>query len=145
MGMIIMAVDYGDVRTGIAICDHLEMLASPVCVIHETNAKKLIEEIALVAQERNTELFVVGYPKNMDSSEGSRAQKSAGFARLLEERTGIRTVLWDERLTTVSASNALNSTNTRGKKRKAIIDAVAATMILQDYLSFRRIKNSKQL
>ncbi|MEI6578205.1 MAG: Holliday junction resolvase RuvX [Eubacteriales bacterium] len=142
MGMIIMAVDYGDARTGIAICDHLEMLASPVCVIAEINAKKLIEKIFILAVEKKVELFVVGYPKNMDASEGSRAKKSAGFAKLLEDTTGIKVILWDERLTTVSAHNALNATNTRGKKRKAIIDSVAATMILQDYLSFRRMSNA---
>ena len=142
MGMIIMAVDYGDARTGIAICDHLEMLASPVCVIEEINAKKLVEKISVLAIEKKVELFVVGYPKNMDASVGSRAQKSAMFAQMLEEKTGIKVMLWDERLTTVSAHNALNATNTRGKKRKAIIDAVAATMILQDYLSFRRMSNA---
>ena len=143
MGMIIMAVDYGDSRTGIAVCDHLEMLASPVCVIHETNAKKLIDEISKIVTEKKVELIVVGHPKNMDSSEGSRAQKCSCFAGSLEEKTGIKAVLWDERLTTVAATNALNATNTRGKKRKAIIDAVAATMILQDYLSFRRINDAR--
>jgi len=143
MGMIILAVDYGDARTGIAICDHLEILASPVCVIHETNAKKLIDEISKIVTEKKVELIVVGYPKNMDSSEGSRAQKCSYFAGSLEEKTGIKAVLWDERLTTVAATNALNATNTRGKKRKAIIDAVAATMILQDYLSFRRINDAR--
>lgn len=141
--MIIMAVDYGDARTGIAICDHLEMLASPVCVIEEAGKRKLIEKISVLAAERKVEQFVVGHPKNMDASEGSRAIKSAEFAAALEETTGIKTTLWDERLTTVSAHNALNATNTRGKKRKAIIDAVAATMILQDYLSFRRINNAQ--
>jgi len=145
MGMIIMAVDYGDARTGIAICDHFEMLASPVCVIHETNAKKLIDQISAIAAEKIVELIVVGHPKNMDSSEGNRARKSADFARTLEEKTGIKAVLWDERLSTVSANHALNATNTRGKKRKAIIDAVAATIILQDFLSFRRMSNAKQL
>lgn len=142
MGMIIMAVDYGDSRTGIAVCDHLEILAAPVSVIEEKNTAKLIESISRLALENKAELFVVGLPKNMDSSEGSRAQKSSGFAHLLEEETGIKVVLWDERLTTVSAHNALNATNTRGKKRKAIIDSVAATMILQDYLSFRRLNNA---
>ncbi len=142
MGMIIMAVDYGDVRTGIAICDRLEILASPVCVIEQQNAAKLVEKIAELARQQKAELFVVGYPRNMDSSEGTRAIKSEKFAQALENSTGIKTVFWDERLTTVSAHNVLNSTNIRGMKRKAIIDVVAATIILQDYLSYRRMNNA---
>ncbi len=141
MGMIIMSVDYGDTRTGIAVCDHLELLASPVCVIEEKNTTKLIEKVTKLAYEKKAECLVVGFPKNMDSSEGPRAAKSIDFASKLEKYSGIKVNLWDERLTTVSAINALNVTNTRGKKRKAIIDAVAATMILQDYLSYRRMNN----
>ncbi|HZJ78131.1 MAG TPA: Holliday junction resolvase RuvX [Clostridia bacterium] len=139
--MVILSVDYGDSRTGIAACDKLEMLASPVCVITQGYAPKLIAKIVEICNERKPELIVVGYPKNMDSSVGERAQKCADFAKLLEEETKIKTVLWDERLTTVSAHNALNITNTRGKKRKAVIDAVAATMILEDYLNYRRNQN----
>ncbi len=136
--MVIMAVDYGDVRTGIAVCDKFEMLASPVCVITQRNTDKLIEEISALAKEHKAELLVVGLPKNMDSSIGSRAEKCMEFAQSLSEATGIDYVMRDERLSTVSAHNALNKTNTRGKKRKSVVDQVAAVVILQDYIDFRK-------
>lgn len=139
--MIILAVDLGDVRTGVAVCDKYEILAAPVGVIKETSKNKLLEKVAAVAREKNAELIVVGNPKNMNATEGERAKQSAVFANSLEQATGVKTVLWDERLTTVSAHNALNLTNTRGKKRKAVIDAVSATFILEDYLSYRRAGN----
>lgn len=136
--MIIMAIDYGDVRTGVAICDKFEMLASPVCVITQRDSEKLIEEIAVLAKELKAELLVVGLPKNMDSSIGSRAEKCTEFAKKLSETTGLNFVMRDERLSTVSAHNALNTTNTRGKKRKSVVDQVAAVFILQDYIDFRK-------
>lgn len=139
--MVIMAIDYGDVRTGIAVCDKFEMLASPVCVITQRDAEKLIDEIKTLADKYKPELFVVGLPKNMDSSIGSRAVKCTEFAQKLSDATGIDFVMRDERLTTVSAHNALNSTNTRGKKRKSVVDQVAAVVILQDYIDYR--KNQK--
>lgn len=136
--MIIMGIDYGDARTGIAICDKFEMLASPLCMIDQWDKEKLIDKICELAKYHKVELFVVGLPKNMDSSIGERAQKCADFARDLSERSGIKAEMRDERLTTVSAHNALNATNTRGKKRKAAVDQVAAVMILQEFLDFRR-------
>ncbi len=139
--MIIMAIDYGDVRTGIAVCDKMEMLASPVCVIEQRNAQRLVEEIEKLAQNYKVEQFVVGLPKNMDSSIGERAIKCREFAAMLSNATGIETVMRDERLSTVSAHNVLNATNTRGKKRKAVVDQVAAVMILQDYIDFRKTKS----
>jgi len=139
--MVIMSVDYGDVRTGIAICDRLETLAYPVEVIKEAYEPKLIAKIKELVLKNKPELIVVGYPKNMDSSEGSRAQKCRDFSINLENETGVKTDLWDERLTTVSAHNFLNSTNTRGNKRKNTVDAVAATIILQDYIDHRRNMN----
>lgn len=137
--MIILAVDYGDVRTGIAVCDKFEMLASPVCVITQRNRDALLEEIKEIAVKQKAEQIVVGLPKNMDSSLGERAEKCTEFANLLSELTGIETVMRDERLTTVSAHNALNNTNTRGKKRKSVVDQVAAVFILQDYIDYRRL------
>lgn len=136
--MIIMAIDYGDVRTGIAVCDKFEMLASPVCVITQRNPELLIDEIKRLAAEHRAEQFVVGLPKNMDSSVGERAKKCIDFAEKLSESTGIGFVMRDERLSTVSAHNALNNTNTRGKKRKNVVDQVAAVMILQDYIDSRK-------
>lgn len=136
--MIIMAIDYGDVRTGVAVCDKFEMLASPVCVITERNEDKVIEEIDIQAKNLKAELIVVGLPKNMDSSIGERALKCREFAEKVSSVTGLETVLRDERLSTVSAHNVLNATNTRGKKRKAVVDQVAAVMILQDYIDYRK-------
>lgn len=137
--MVIMAVDLGDVRTGLAVCDKQEILASPVCVICEINTDELITVISQKATQVKAELIVVGNPKNMNSSSGERSERSRTIAKRIENSSGIKTVLWDERLTTVSAHNALNMTNTRGKKRKAVVDAVAATIILQDYLNYRKL------
>ncbi|NLO46630.1 MAG: Holliday junction resolvase RuvX [Clostridiales bacterium] len=139
--MIILAVDFGDSRTGVAVCDPTEFLASPVEVIHERYAPKVIERLCAIADEKKAELFVVGHPKNMNDNEGERAKKSEMFAKALAEASEIETMLWDERLTTVSARNALNNLNVRGKKRKAVIDSVAAVMILQSYIDYRRNSN----
>ncbi|NLX93485.1 MAG: Holliday junction resolvase RuvX [Clostridiales bacterium] len=137
--MRILAVDYGDARTGLSVCDKLEMLAVPLCVIHQTASRKLIQRIAEIVIEEKVELIVLGYPKNMDSSIGSRAQKSEELAVSLKKATCIDVVLWDESLTTVSAHTSLKDTTVSGKKRKNIIDAVAATIILQDYLNYRKM------
>lgn len=136
--MIILSVDYGDVRTGIAVCDRMEILASPVCVINQSYEPKLIKEIAKIAKEHKAELIVVGLPKNMDGSEGERAEKCKAFALRLREETGIEAVMQDERLTTVSAHRALSDNNVRGQKRKNIVDAVSAVMILEDFLRKRK-------
>lgn len=133
--MVILSVDYGDVRTGIAVCDKMEMLASPVTVITQPYAPKLIAEIEKIISQYKPELIVVGLPKNMDGTSGERAEKCRNFADALTEKTGIRTVMVDERLTTVSAHRALNVTNVRGDKRKGIVDAVSAVMILESYLA----------
>lgn len=134
-----MAIDYGDVRTGVAVCDKFEMLASPVGLITQRNPELVIEEIKKYASEYKVEQFVVGLPKNMDSTVGERAEKCIEFAENLSKATGIEAVMRDERLSTVSAHNVLNTTNTRGKKRKNVVDQVAAVMILQDYIDYRKI------
>ena len=136
--MIILAVDYGDVRTGLAVCDPTETLASPVCSVTQRDPERLAQEIAAVAAEYKAQRLVVGLPKNMDGSCGARAEKCRAFADLLQQTTGLEIKLQDERLTTVSAHQALNRTNTRGKKRKAVIDQVSAVMILQDYLDSKK-------
>lgn len=136
--MVILSVDYGDMRTGIAVCDALEMLASPVTVIKESYEPKLIMKIKEIVSQKKPALIVVGKPKNMDGSEGFRAQKCIEFSKRLQEETGIETALWDERLTTVSAHRALNVTNTRGRDRKEVVDAVSAVMILEDFLRHRK-------
>lgn len=132
--MVIISVDYGDVRTGVAACDKLQLLASPVTVIKQKDPELLSEEIKKVCLEKKAEKIVLGLPKNMDGSEGFRAEACKEFAKLLSEKTGLSVDFQDERLTTVSAHNILNATDTRGKKRKAVVDAVSAVLILEDYL-----------
>ncbi len=136
--MRIMAVDFGDSRTGIAVCDRDEILASPLTVINEYNFEKCAEKVAELSKKEKAELIVVGLPKNMDGSSGERAEKCTEFARLVGEISGLPTEMWDERRTTVTAHNYLNETNVRGKKRKAVVDAVAATIILESYLEYRK-------
>ena len=138
--MIIMSVDLGKARTGLAVCDKTEFLASPYTVIFEKSPKMLPQRVAEAVKEVKAELVVVGLPKNMDGTEGESAQNARAFAETLTELTGVKTVMQDERGTTVTAHNFLNDTNTRGKKRKNAVDAVAATIILQDYLDSRREK-----
>lgn len=139
--MIILSVDYGDKRTGIAFCDKSETLAFPVCTLNQSYAPELIKEITKIAKEKSAQIIVVGKPVNMDGSFGDRALKCADFAKELEEYSGIKTELFDERMTTVIAHNSLNTTNVSAKKRKSVVDALSAQIILQDYIDFR--KNQK--
>ncbi len=136
--MIIMSVDLGKARTGIAVCDKTEFLASPYTVIFEKSPAKLTEKIAVCAKAVKAELIVVGLPKNMDGTEGESATNARAVAKQLEELTGLKTEMQDERGTTITAHNFLNTTNTRGKKRKNVVDEVAATIILQDFLDKRK-------
>ena len=136
--MVILGVDHGDVRTGVAVCDKQEILASPVKVITERHDPLLAQQIAQIAAERGAQMIVVGLPVNMDGSFGSRAQAIKAFAELLEEAAGIPVVLRDERLSTAGAHQLLNYTDTRGKKRKQSVDALSAVLILEDYLGYRK-------
>lgn len=140
--MKIMAVDYGDARTGLAACDRTEFLASPIGVIQEYNFDNTVKKVSYVVQEYAVQMVVVGHPLNMDGTAGERAQKCALFAEKLKALVDVPVVLWDERSTTVSAHQVLNETNTRGRKRKEVVDAVAATIILESYLNYRR--NNKE-
>lgn len=133
--MIIMSVDYGDVRTGIAVCDKMQILASPVCVITEKDRKKLAEKIKDIAKERKVERICIGVPQNMDGSYGFRSEACKEFGELLREVTGLEVAYQNERLTTVSAHNILNTVDVCGKKRKAVVDAVSAVLILEDYMN----------
>lgn len=132
--MIIMAVDLGKARTGIAVCDKTQFLASPLCVIEERNQERLAEKVALAAEQEKAERIVVGLPRNMDGSEGESAQNARIFAENLEKLVSVPIIMQDERCTTMIAHRYLNDTNVRGKKRKQTVDAVAATVILQTYL-----------
>ena len=138
--MIILSVDYGDKRTGIAVCDKLEMLASPVCVITEWNKDVLAKKIVDVANEKRAEHIVIGLPKNMDGTKGFRADACEELGETIRTITDIPVSFWDERLTTVSAHRILSDNNVRGKKRKNVVDAVAADIILQDFIDSRKNK-----
>lgn len=128
--MIIMSVDLGKVRTGLAVCDKSGFLASPVGVITERNPEVLADKIAEKAKELKAERIVLGLPKNMDGSEGDSAKNARSFGELLKQKTGLELIMQDERGTTMTAHRYLNETNTRGKKRKAVVDSVAAVIIL---------------
>lgn len=136
-----MSVDLGKARTGIAISDESESFAFPKQVITEYSEDRLVAKICAAAKELGVGLIVAGLPKNMDGSEGFRAEECRATAAKISDASGIEVVLWDERCTTLSAHTVLNMNDARGKKRKQTVDAVAAVMILEDYLSFR--KNSK--
>ena len=136
--MVILSVDYGRVRTGVAVCDRNEIIASPVEVIKETDMSMLAEKISYIAEEKKAEMIVLGLPKNMDGTEGESAENVRIFLEILKEKTGLEVALHDERGTTVTAHRYLNMTDTRGKKRKAVVDSVAAVIILEDYMNFRR-------
>lgn len=136
--MKILAVDLGKVRTGLAVCDAMEMLAAPLQVITQTSREKLCTQIVAVAREQGVEQIILGHPLNMDGSQGESALSAQQFAQLLSEASSLPVLLRDERGTTISAHEALNVTDTRGKKRKAVVDAVAATILLQNYLDYRK-------
>ena len=133
----ILAVDYGDARTGIAISDLLCSIVGSTTVIHSRNQEKTLNEILRLVNENSVGEIVVGVPKNMDGTEGVRAELCREFAGKLEQATGLKVALWDERRTTVEAHNILSQHNYHGKKRKDTVDAVAASLILEGYLGFR--------
>lgn len=135
--MKILAVDYGDARTGIAISDLLCSIVGSTTVIHSRNQDKTLDEILRLVKENGVGEIVVGLPRNMDGSEGPRAELCRSFAARVEEATGLKVALWDERRTTVEAHNILSQHNYHGKKRKNTVDAVAASLILEGYLGFR--------
>lgn len=134
--MKVLAIDYGDARTGIAISDSMGMIVGQTTVIHSRNPQKTAEEIARLVNQSGAECLVMGFPRNMDGSEGPRAELYKEFAALLEQTCGRKVNLWDERRTTVEAHNILSNCNYHGKKRKNTVDAVAASLILEGYLAF---------
>ena len=140
--MKIMAVDYGDSHTGLACCDRTETLASPIGVIDEKNFNICAEKVAAMSVEYEAGLIVVGNPLNMNGSAGPRSEMCKSFAELLQNLVDVPVVMWHERSSTVTAHQMMNDVNKRGKKRKAVIDAVAAAVILENYLAWRA--NNKQ-
>ena len=135
--MKIMAIDYGDARTGVALSDLLCTIVGSPCVIPSRNREKAIGDLVTIARENQVGQIVVGLPRNMDGTEGPRAQLCREFAQLLEKATGLPVEMWDERRTTVEAHNILSQHNYHGQKRKNTVDAVAASLILEGYLAFR--------
>ena len=132
--MRIMAIDYGDVRTGIAVSDLTGMICGDAFTIEERNPVRLAERIAEETVSRKVGTLVLGLPLNMDGSEGIRAEKSRAFKTLLEEKSGLRVELRDERQTSVQAHAILHANGKKEKKHKKTVDAVAAALILEDYL-----------
>ena len=136
----ILGVDFGDTRTGLAVSDTSRFLASGIGYVSPGGIVKTADKVAEVAREQKVSAIVVGLPKTMDGSEGFRAERCREFAELLRERlTDIPVAMMDERMTTMSASRYLNETNTRGQKRKGVIDTLSAQIILQNVLD--RLKN----
>ena len=134
--MRVLAIDYGDARTGVAVSDALGMIVGQTTVIHSRNPQKTTQALARLVKECGAERIVMGFPRNMDGSEGPRAALYREFAALVERECQMPVVLWDERRTTVEAHNILSDCNYHGKKRKNTVDAVAASLILESYLSF---------
>ena len=134
--MKIMAIDYGDAHTGIAISDYTETLAGHSEVLHSRKQEEVLAGIRRLIAEHDVKLLVLGYPRNMDGSEGPRAEKCAAFGELLWQETGLEVILWDERRTTIDAHQILMSSGKNAKKRKKVVDAVAASLILEGYLTY---------
>ena len=142
--MKILAVDYGASRTGLAVCDPTEFLTTPITPQITLKARnKVAARVCEVAKEIGAELIVIGLPLNMDGTEGSRANKSRRFAQRLANTAGVPVVMWDERRTTIDAHNILFQNGQNAKKRKKTVDAVAAALMLEGYLTRRRLEGAK--
>ena len=142
--MRIMAIDYGDARTGVALSDPTGFLAGQTFLIKSRKQEVVLEELAALVQRQGAQELVMGYPRNMDGTLGPRAEKYAAFARRLEEATGLPVALWDERRTTVDAHRIVGEQGVRAKNRKDKIDSVAATLILEGYLDWKRLQAQRQ-
>lgn len=135
-----MAIDYGDARTGVAISDPTGLLAGFTTVIHSRKPEAVAAELARLVREHRVEELVMGFPRNMDGTEGPRAELYRAFAGQVEAACGLKPVLWDERRTTVEAHSILHASGKRMKNHKKTVDAVAATLILEGYLTFKRAR-----
>ncbi len=142
--MRVMAIDYGDARTGVAVSDPTGLLAGYTTVISSREQAVVVEQLLNLVSEHQVDALVLGYPKNMNDTLGERAAKSEALAAILRERTGLPLTLWDERLTTVDAHRILSENGRRGKKRKQTVDAVAATLILEGYLGHKRNQRERE-
>ena len=136
--MRIMGIDYGDARTGLAVSDEMNILVGEAWTLNEWNPERVADVIALEAQKRNVGRLVLGLPKNMDGSEGPRAEKCRDFAELLRSKTDIELVMWDERRSSIEAHAILHANGKKEKKHRKTVDAVAASLILEGYLGTLR-------
>ncbi len=136
--MRIMGIDYGDARTGLAVSDEMNILVGEAWTLNEWNPKRVADVIAQEAQKRNVGRLVLGLPKNMDGSEGPRAEKCRDFAELLRSKTDIELVMWDERRSSIEAHAILHANGKKEKKHRKTVDAVAASLILEGYLGTLR-------
>lgn len=138
--MRIVGLDYGDARTGVAVCDANEIIATAITTVKASGLTEMARKCSEEIKKLNGELIVLGLPKNMDGSESFRAEKTRLFAQMLKENINLDIVYLDERLTTVSAYNYLNQTNYNKNKKKNVVDALSAQIILQDYIDMKRNK-----
>ena len=136
--MRIMGIDFGDARTGLAVSDEMNILVGEAWTLTEWNPERVAEQIAQEASKRNVQRLVLGLPKNMDGSEGPRAEKCREFAELLKARTDIELVMWDERRSSIEAHAILHANGKKEKKHRKTVDAVAASLILEGYLGTLR-------
>ena len=140
--MKIMAIDYGDAHTGIAISDNLMTLVGYSTVIDSRKAEVVLAEIRRLIAEHGVEELVLGYPKNMDGTLGPRAEKCAAFGEEIKSATALPLTLWDERRSTVEAHAILFNNGKNGKQRKKVVDAVAASLMLEGYLTRRKLEGT---
>ena len=139
--MRIMAIDYGDARTGVAISDPTGLLAGYTEVIHSRKGEQVCARLAELVEQSKVEELVMGFPRNMDGTEGPRAELYRAFAGAVAEATGLTPVLWDERRTTIEAHDILHASGKKMKNHKKTVDAVAATLILEGYLTRKRTQS----
>ena len=138
--MRIMAIDYGDARTGVAVSDPTGLLAGFTTVIRGHRPEEVAAEVAQLAEAHGVAELVLGLPRNMDGTEGPRAERCRGFAQELERASGLPVTLWDERRTTIEAHAILHESGKKMKAHKKNVDAVAATLILEGYLVKKRME-----
>ena len=134
----VLAIDYGDQRTGLALSDMTGLLTGEAVTVQEWDAERLADRVADFALSRGAETLVLGLPKNMDGSEGPRAEKARAFAELLRQRCDLPLVFWDERRSSIEDHNILHDVGKKEKKHRATVDAVAASLLLESYLDSRR-------
>ena len=139
--MRVMAIDYGDAHTGVALSDPTGFLVGTTATINSRRQEAVVDQLVRLIEEHRPDEVVLGFPKNMNNTVGDRAEKSLAFKEMLERRTGLPVVMWDERLTTVEANRTLMEGKVRREDRKQYVDKLAAVFILQGYLDCEGMKS----